>query len=129
MSVDVVMDKIIVNKNFVKFNNTTWQISNNSECISSDAERLLVEDRIRGIICTILMDRVYNAIHVYKRCPGSGKPAIKSCIFYDETGNEDLLIISDKQYVPAIKEELKEIGLTYSKPNGGKNRKLLNNNK
>ena len=105
------IDKIIINKNIFRYGQLTWEISSVEE--------------IDNILNIILQEHLYNIIHVYKRVPGSHKPAIKTCMFFDETGEKDLLIICDKQYLNIVKDSLKGFGLDYSKPNGGINKKVL----
>lgn len=105
------IEKIIIHKNIIRYGRLIWEFSN--------------EDEIIGLLITILINNTYNTIHVYKRVPGHHKPAIKVCMFTDETGDKDLLIICEKKYVNTVKDVLKSIDLVYSKPNGGINKKVL----
>ena len=105
------IDKIMIGKNYFKYNDFV--------------SYFVTEEQLRQIISNFFVNNIFKMIHLYKRVSNCSKSTTKVCIFYDNLGEKDIIIVCDKEYVPLVKSELIFLNLEYKRPDGGKNKKVL----
>jgi hypothetical protein len=74
------------------------------------------ETELNDIVTAHFMDNVYNEIELYKITYNNHYDFVKYGVIIDNTGDRDLILTCDKEYIGALKASLTDLGFEITKP-------------